>query len=201
MIRPKHFLPSVLRLPHDLTGRNFHPTDVAATAGGHARRWPSSLLLALSMVGSAAFADTDDRIGAAPASTLMATEPGAVSAPVAGSLNMTAAGSEVAAYTVRLQGAPAAAADPLPRSGFGKPLDAEGLDGQRGGAEVAATPPLSAIFANGTVADNRAVDVVTGSNSIRDGAFSNASGLPIVIQNTGANVLIQSATIVNVQLR
>jgi hypothetical protein len=34
---------------------------------------------------------------------------------------------------------------------------------------------------------------------IAGGSFSNASGLPTVIQNTGANVLIQNATIVNVR--
>ena len=43
--------------------------------------------------------------------------------------------------------------------------------------------------------------LATGSNVIADGAFSGASGLPMVIQNSGNNVLIQSATIVNVQLQ
>lgn len=54
---------------------------------------------------------------------------------------------------------------------------------------------------SGTVGANTAVNVVTGANHITDGAFSNASGLPMVIQNSGANVLIQNATIVNVQIR
>ena len=51
----------------------------------------------------------------------------------------------------------------------------------------------------GTVANNTARNVDTGSNVIAGGSFSNASGLPTVIQNTGANVLIQNATIVNVR--
>ena len=38
-----------------------------------------------------------------------------------------------------------------------------------------------------------------GANNIQDGSFDNASGVLSVVQNTGANVLIQSATIVNVQ--
>lgn len=52
----------------------------------------------------------------------------------------------------------------------------------------------------GTVADNVAIEVVTGSNTIGSGAFSNASGLPMAIQNSGNNVLIQNSTIVNIQM-
>jgi hypothetical protein len=52
---------------------------------------------------------------------------------------------------------------------------------------------------SGSVANNSAVNVMTGNNSIADGSFSNASGFPIVIQNSGANVLIQNATIINLQ--
>ena len=46
-----------------------------------------------------------------------------------------------------------------------------------------------------------AVNVATGANIVTEGAFSNASGLPMVIQNSGANVLIQNATIINVQIK
>ena len=67
----------------------------------------------------------------------------------------------------------------------------------RGGTET----PWSDMRLSGTVGGNSAVNVVTGANNITDGAFSNASGLPMVIQNSGANVLIQNATIVNVQIR
>jgi hypothetical protein len=52
---------------------------------------------------------------------------------------------------------------------------------------------------SGAVSDNAAVDVRTGSNFVGQGAFNNASGLPTVIQNSGANVLIQNATIINIQ--
>uniref|UniRef100_UPI00403EF70D hypothetical protein n=1 Tax=Massilia sp. METH4 TaxID=3123041 RepID=UPI00403EF70D len=71
------------------------------------------------------------------------------------------------------------------------------LDALRGGAAT----PWSDMSLGGTVGGNTAVNVVTGTNQITDGAFSNASGLPMVIQNSGANVLIQNATIVNVQVR
>ena len=83
---------------------------------------------------------------------------------------------------------------------FGVATDPTSLENERGGSEVGAVP-LSGVVSNGSVGNNRAVDVVTGSNTIREGSFANASGIPVVIQNTGANVLIQNSTIVNVQLR
>jgi len=54
---------------------------------------------------------------------------------------------------------------------------------------------------NGAVTGNSAVNVFTGANTISSGSFSNASGLPIAIQNSGANVLIQNATIINIQMQ
>ncbi|WP_157268603.1 hypothetical protein [Azohydromonas aeria] len=90
---------------------------------------------------------------------------------------------------------PAASAAPTGLLGL-KPVAASLLDTQRGGTQV-----LNDMKLNGVVADNQAVNVVTGSNTISDGAFANASGLPLVVQNTGNNVLIQNATIVNVQLK
>ncbi|WP_229487624.1 hypothetical protein [Pseudoduganella lutea] len=71
------------------------------------------------------------------------------------------------------------------------------LDTLRGGTGT----PWSEMALSGTVGGNTAINVATGTNTITDGAFSNASGLPMVIQNSGANVLIQNATIVNVQIR
>jgi hypothetical protein len=52
----------------------------------------------------------------------------------------------------------------------------------------------------GTTAGNTAIDVATGTNTISAGAFSNMSGLPLVVQNSGANVLIQNAVILNLQM-
>ena len=54
------------------------------------------------------------------------------------------------------------------------------------------------IDVDGSVDGNTAQHIVSGSNSIADGAFSNASGINTVIQNTGSNVLIQNAMIVTV---
>jgi hypothetical protein len=82
-------------------------------------------------------------------------------------------------------------------SAFGKPVAGDRLDDIRGGAEVV----VNDMRLSGTVADNYANRIVTGTNAISDGAFSNSAGLPTVIQNSGANVLIQNATILNVQFR
>jgi hypothetical protein len=82
-------------------------------------------------------------------------------------------------------------------SGFGNPLASNKLEEIRGGAEMV----INEMRLNGTVADNSVNRAITGYNVISDGAFSNASGLPTVIQNSGNNVLIQNATILNVQFK
>ena len=84
-----------------------------------------------------------------------------------------------------------------PAAGEPGAVQEERLEQMRGGSDA----PWSDMKLSGTVANNSAVNVVTGSNIVTDSAFSNASGLPMVIQNSGANVLIQNATIVNVQIK
>ena len=54
------------------------------------------------------------------------------------------------------------------------------------------------IDVDGSVDDNTAHHITSGTNSIADGAFSNASGINTVIQNSGSTVLIQNAMIVTV---
>jgi hypothetical protein len=71
------------------------------------------------------------------------------------------------------------------------------LDSARGGSERTA---ISTTL-NGTVERNSASNVTTGSNLIQDGSFANMAGIPIVVQNTGANVLIQNATTINLNLK
>jgi hypothetical protein len=77
-----------------------------------------------------------------------------------------------------------------------KPLEAGALERARGGADV-----FNDMQLKGVVADNRAINVSTGNNAISDGAFSGMAGLPMVVQNTGNNVLIQNATIISVQVK
>lgn len=81
--------------------------------------------------------------------------------------------------------------------GMGPAIGATELDKYRGGTGIV----VNDMRLNGTVADNTAVNVLTGANTITESSFANASGLTSVIQNTGANVLIQNATILNVQFK
>lgn len=82
-------------------------------------------------------------------------------------------------------------------SGFvAKAVDTTTLAGQRGGSTLVRND----MTLTGTTADNTARYVNTGSNAISAGAFANMSGMPVVIQNSGANVLIQNAVILNLQM-
>jgi hypothetical protein len=82
-------------------------------------------------------------------------------------------------------------------AGWGDPLVQDRLAQSRGGTDTAnASAQLGA-----TVANNSAINVTSGNNIMDGGSFANMSGLPMVIQNTGANVLIQNATVINLQLR
>jgi hypothetical protein len=114
------------------------------------------------------------------------------------STQTTQAGSTVAgsvSATAPTDGQPSVSATSPARSdSFGVAMSAEQLDGHRGGDALISNNVL-----NGAVSDNSARHVVTGDNSITAGSFANASGLPTVIQNSGANVLIQNATILNVR--
>ncbi|WP_255367238.1 hypothetical protein [Dyella sp. OK004] len=111
--------------------------------------------------------------------------------PTVASYFASTAGSPVAAYIVAANSGRAVYVD-----GFGHGVDAGVLDGMSGGADVSERMTL-----NGTVSNNDADHVVTGFNSISAGSFAGASGVPMVIQNTGNNVLIQNATIINVQFK
>ena len=81
-------------------------------------------------------------------------------------------------------------------AGLGRSVNSTTLATLSGGTEITEKMTL-----NGTVSNNSADHVMTGANAINSGSFSGAAGLPMVIQNTGNNVLIQNATIVNVQFQ
>lgn len=118
-----------------------------------------------------------------------ATAIAAEDAPVADSLQ---------AVNVEAVRPPVAAPTSVP--GFGHAVDADKLEGYRGGTQDLYQTVNDARL-SGTVSNDSAVNVLTGSNVVRDGSFANAAGIPTVIQNSGANVLIQNSTIVNVQFR
>ena len=105
------------------------------------------------------------------------------------------AGSPLTVATVRSPlAAPVAAVRRNPFNG--KPMAPDALAAKRGGDGVFNDQQLK-----GMVANNSASNLATGTNVISEGAFSNSVGLPTVIQNSGNNVLIQNATIVNVQIK
>jgi hypothetical protein len=93
-----------------------------------------------------------------------------------------------------------AAANAAPASSNWPGLDAVAdpneLDRARGRNGVSATATVA-----GTVSGNAATQVTTGSNVIQSGSFANSTGLPVVVQNSGANVLIQSSTVINLELK
>jgi hypothetical protein len=78
-----------------------------------------------------------------------------------------------------------------------KTVSLDVLDGQRGGADA----HLSDIRAVGSVSDVKAFDLVTGNNVVTEGSLAGASGLPMLIQNSGNGVLIQNAVILNVEVK
>lgn len=79
---------------------------------------------------------------------------------------------------------------------IGAPVDVARLAGMRGGEDDHGSAVI--IDVDGTVDGNTADRIVSGGNTITQGAFDNANGINTVIQNTGTNVLIQNAMVVTV---
>jgi len=75
-------------------------------------------------------------------------------------------------------------------------VDTHALASLNGGTHI-----TERITLNGSVSNTSTDDVSTGFNTIGGGAFSGAVGVPMVIQNSGNSVLIQNATIIDVQLQ
>lgn len=81
-------------------------------------------------------------------------------------------------------------------AGFDNPVASASLEDYRGGTDTVNND----LKLSGTTAGNTATNVSTGTNTISAGSFANMTGLPVVIQNSGANVLIQNATILNLHI-
>lgn len=87
-------------------------------------------------------------------------------------------------------------AAPSAPSALGEAVSDETLSSERGRATITNINDL-----DGAVYNNVAQDIVTGSNFIADGSLTANSGLATVIQNSGNNVLIQNAFILNIQVQ
>jgi hypothetical protein len=116
-------------------------------------------------------------------------------APVAEPMAIPAEAAQALAQPV----APAPAPANVDGMDFGQAADLGKLEQSRGGTDTSNVTNNTRI--SGTVNDNNAINVVTGNNTIDAGSFANMAGIPVVIQNTGANVLIQSSTTVNLQFK
>lgn len=80
---------------------------------------------------------------------------------------------------------------------LGTPLTAAALDQQRAGAEL----HLNLMSVKAHLDDNQAINTLNGSNYIAGGALSNSSGLPVAVQNSGNNVIIQNSFILNMNVK
>lgn len=110
----------------------------------------------------------------------------------AGAATPSAASKAASAPTTVL----AAAAPAENPDALGESIDDAQLANARGGSDTHTDTNNT----TGAVSGNVASQLTTGSNTISSSAFSNSSGIPIVIQNSGNNVLIQNSTILNLQL-
>jgi hypothetical protein len=93
-----------------------------------------------------------------------------------------------------------AQAAPLETKNWGRPVASAQLDAQRGGMNTGPVT-LNTNMLNATLFDTSAKGNVTGNNTITEGAFVGASGLPTVIQNSGNNVIIQNGTVLNLTVK
>jgi hypothetical protein len=81
---------------------------------------------------------------------------------------------------------------------MGAPLAHEALEAQRGGESHF---ELNIQETTATLEKNAAVGNATGANSIGGGSFAGASGFPVAVQNSGNNVIVQNAFIINLDVR
>ena len=132
----------------------------------------------------------------AAADTLQSVDVNPPSQAAPGTIAAAAVGSPGTDAPATVAGAapPGTGTGSAPTDSFGVAMTPEQLDEHRGGDAL-----IGQNYLTGTVSDNVASRISTGSNAITEGSFANSSGLPTVIQNTGANVLIQNATVLNVR--
>ena len=83
--------------------------------------------------------------------------------------------------------------------GLGTAMDPAGLATLRGGESIELDIVENTASANGVVSGNHAENIISGTNTLAGEAFSGANGINTAIQNSGSNVLIQNAMVVNVQ--
>jgi hypothetical protein len=94
---------------------------------------------------------------------------------------------------------PAEESDSIAAFASATPISTETLGEMNGKAQIQVDKiQINDQDVTGVVNDNVAIDNETGHNTIADGAYTDSAGFMTTIQNTGNNVLIQNATIINV---
>ncbi len=79
-------------------------------------------------------------------------------------------------------------------------IDISELDEIRGTFTEITAETLGLAMLEANLLNNSANNAATGNNVVTDGAFGNSQGVVSLIQNSGNNVVIQSATVVNLTL-
>ena len=90
-------------------------------------------------------------------------------------------------------------------SEFGEPVSRNTLDALSGGQSMQ-IDNIDMLMNNMNIKSNLAENILysstsTGANILSNDAFSNSSGISTVIQNSGNQVIINSALILNVQMQ
>lgn len=88
-------------------------------------------------------------------------------------------------------------AAPLETGSFGAPVTDQALSNYRGARDIT----FNLQDTEAQLYNNQAIATMSGTNQVAGSALANSSGMSTVIQNSGNNVVIQSATIVNVKLQ
>jgi hypothetical protein len=88
---------------------------------------------------------------------------------------------------------------PAPDSGLGAPVTDAVLETSRGGEGIDWTQ-IGWIQLNATQSGNVVHSSVNGANSVGETALSGVSGIATIIQNSGNQVVIQNALVLNLTL-
>ena len=103
------------------------------------------------------------------------------------------------ALVLLLPGAASGSGDTQPGAAeLGTPLPQEILLERRAGQ---ASLELNVQETTATLNGNQALNNVTGDNYMGGGAFAGANGFPVAVQNSGNNVIVQNAFIINLDVK
>ena len=81
---------------------------------------------------------------------------------------------------------------------LGAPMAREALEAQRGGESHY---EFNFQETRASMDHTAAVGTTNGANTISVGAFGGASGFPVAVQNSGNNVIVQNAFIINLDVK